>query len=382
MRRSSQIEQLHEQASAATGLTDFGGDADGYLEGLTALVDAVGAEVRFNDVGQTMYQQMLLGGLIGRLLAQQGFKELPQCLDAPIVKPIIVTGFTRSGTTALHKLLSSAPSTQALNYWLGACPMPRPPRASWVANPLFQRVKDGLEQLYQLAPSLRRIHDMRADEPDEDRLVISQSFKNYALMGFLWAPSYGEWLVRSDRREAHARFRRVLQLIGYGNRSTWVLKDPMHLPCIDLLLQQFPDACIVHTCREPADVMPSVCSLMHTVASPFQAIDKPSFGRRIFADYAEQMDRFMALRRQLDPQRFLDVRYDDFTADPVDTARRIYRHFDINVDENGERALRQWHTQNTQHKHGRHEYTLAEFGLDAAEINERLSDYRRNYLGH
>lgn len=381
MNHFKEIEQLHEQARGLTGLADFGSNDDGYLEGLDALMTAAEAEVSFNAIGQQMYQQMLVGGLVGRLMAEQGFRERPQCLETPIVKPIIVTGFTRSGTTALHRLLSSAPNTQGLEYWLGSFPMPRPPRADWPQYPLFQQTAGGLEQLYTLAPHLRSIHSMRAEEADEDRLILAHSFKTYALMGFIWAPSYGDWLLQSDRRGAYARMRRVLQLIGHGTAATWVLKDPMHLPNIDLLLEQFPDACIVHTCREPTDVMPSVCSLMHAVAAPFQRIDKPSFGRRIFADYAEQMDRFMALRRRLDPSRFLDVQYDDLVRDPVAVAKRIYRHFDVDIGAEGEAALQSWHRDNTQHKYGRHEYTLEEYGLEAGQVNERLSDYRRNYLG-
>lgn len=377
---SSRIEQLHEQAAGLVGLKDFGSD-DGYLDGLNALIDAVEAEAELTEVGQQMFAQQLIGGLVGRLLAEKGFTDHPQCLAASIKKPIIVTGFTRSGTTALHKLLVSVPGTQGLDCWLTAFPMPRPPREIWDGIPAYQQTVTGLEQLYTLAPDMKKIHLIRADEPDECWRIFTHSFMTYSLLGFVWAPPYADWLLTVDRRKAYARYRKVMQLIGYQNASTWVLKDPMHLPSIDLVLEQFPDACIVHTCREPVEVMPSVCSLMNTVTTPFQNnIDKHQYGRRIFSDYAWQMERFMELRKKLDPGRFLDVQYNDIVRDPVTVAKNIYRHFDIDIGAPGEQALQRWQQENTQHKFGKHEYRLEDFGLSQGVINERLANYRQTYL--
>lgn len=378
---TSRIAQAREQAAGLVGLDDFGSTDDGHREALTAWLEAVDEEAELTPFGEQMLGQMVIGALVARLIAEKGFREHPAAGQARISKPIIVTGFTRSGTTALHKLLASAPGTQALEYWLTTFPMPRPPRESWNDLPPYRQTVAGLAQLYELAPEMRKIHYMAADEPDECWRVLSHSFMSYAVLGFVWAPTFGSWLAKADRGGAYARYRRVLQLIGQGNPSTWVLKDPMHLPTIDLVLEQFPDACIVHTCREPAEVMPSVCSLMHAASGPFQRnIDMPAFGRRIFEDYSSQMDQFMDKRSRLDPARFLDVQYEDVVSDPVSLARRIYAHFDIPIGTEGEARLRQWQAGRTQHQFGKHEYGLEEYGLRAEEINERLAAYRRAYL--
>jgi hypothetical protein len=98
---ASKIAQLHEQATQFTGLSNFGTESD-YLPGLNAYMDAVSSEVELTEFGEQMYTQMLLGGLVGRLFAEKGFADFPDYATTPITKPIIVTGFTRSGTTALH----------------------------------------------------------------------------------------------------------------------------------------------------------------------------------------------------------------------------------------------------------------------------------------
>jgi hypothetical protein len=41
--------------------------------------------------------------------------------------------------------------------------------------------------------------------------------------------------------------------------------------------------------------------------------------------------------------------------------------------------MRAWHTDNRQHKHGGHAYTLAQFGLVEGEIRERFARYMRRF---
>jgi hypothetical protein len=38
-------------------------------------------------------------------------------------------------------------------------------------------------------------------------------------------------------------------------------------------------------------------------------------------------------------------------------------------------ALLTWESENPQHKHGRHEYSMADFGLTDAEISEAFTTY-------
>ena len=63
-------------------------------------------------------------------------------------------------------------------------------------------------------------------------------------------------------------------------------------------------------------------------------------------------------------ERFFDVRYDDLVRDPIDAVRRIYAHFGMLFSAVAEGRMRRFLTRNPKDKHGRHRYTLAEFGLD------------------
>ncbi len=61
--------------------------------------------------------------------------------------------------------------------------------------------------------------------------------------------------------------------------------------------------------------------------------------------------------------------------DPIGTVRGIYVHFDLPFTPAAEEAMRRYMAENPKDKHGRHEYTLAEFGLDVDQERARYRPY-------
>lgn len=378
---STRIEKLHDQAAAFAGYENFGGNDDNYLEGLRAYLETAENEANLTDLGKAVVDQIVLGNLIGRLYAERGLEQYPECLSQPIVKPIIVVGLPRSGTTALHKLLASVPRTQSLEYWLAMFPMPRPPKETWQSLEQYRQVDLGLTEMMKSAPDMLKIHPYGADIPDECNRIICHSFQSWALKAIPHTQTFGKWVLKRDLSKAYERCKKVLQLIGYRNPARWVLKDPLHPPFIDLLLAQYPDACIVHIYREPSESIPSVCNGIYTFAAPYQQnVDKREYGQDTAEEYALMMDRFMELRSKLDPTRFLDVSYTDMITDPVSLAKRIYRHFDIDIGIDGAQSLEKWHQGNKRDKFGKHHYTAEQYGLSREMLNERFTKFRKQYL--
>lgn len=378
---SARIDQYHQQAAGFVGYSNFGSTDDNYLEALRVYLTSVEKEAELTDAGQTMLDQIIVGNLVSRLFTERGIEQYPECLNQPIIKPIIVTGLPRSGTTALHKILASAPSAQTPANWLCSFPMPRPPRETWHGLELYQMVDKAMQAMNESAPELKKGHLFGAAETEECNRVLSHSFSTYALRALPYTPSYGEWVIRQDLTGAYLHHKKVLQLIGSQNQKTWVLKDPLYMPFIDIILKLYPDACIVNACREPSEAVASVCNVMHTFGGPYQKnIDKHEFGRRTSEDYAFMMDRFMELRARSDPSRFLDVSYPDIVSDPVSLAKKIYKHFDIDIGTDGEANLKQWLADNAKDRFGKHSYTLDEYGLSREMVDERFAKYRKKFL--
>ena len=59
--------------------------------------------------------------------------------------------------------------------------------------------------------------------------------------------------------------------------------------------------------------------------------------------------------------------------------RRIYRHFDLPLSDAAERAMRQYLASEPKDGHGRHVYSLADFGLDAERERERNRAYLERF---
>ena len=61
------------------------------------------------------------------------------------------------------------------------------------------------------------------------------------------------------------------------------------------------------------------------------------------------------------------------------TVERIYAHFALPLDGGVADAMRAHVAANPQSKHGRHDYSLAEYGLDAETVRARFSEYTSRF---
>src|SRR5882672_5291838 len=133
------LEDLHASATQITGLADFG--ADDYRDGLSVLLDSCARDAGFTPLGERVFRAFLRGALVARLLSEAGWARHPGYAGAGIERPIFVTGLPRTGTTALHRLLTADPAHQGLELWLTEVPQPRPRRERWADDPAFCRIQ-------------------------------------------------------------------------------------------------------------------------------------------------------------------------------------------------------------------------------------------------
>ncbi|VFM97996.1 MAG: Sulfotransferase family protein, partial [Candidatus Kentron sp. G] len=149
----------------------------------------------------------------------------------------------------------------------------------------------------------------------------------------------------------------------------WVLKAPRHMPGLAGLLAVFPNACIVHTHRDPAAVLSSLCSLSEIARrAHIDEVNKHAIGAYWHPRLRCWFERAREARATANPAQFLDVHYKKLTADPIGTVRRIYDYHGYEYSGRFEANMKNWLAENPQHKHGVHRYTLEEYGLDEGEI--------------
>lgn len=362
-------------SKAAGGATDLGDDD--FRDGLSVLLRSYDEESHLNPFGRWMVRQQLTGVLRGRLESERWRREHPEIFRGEIRRPIFILGLPRTGTTALHSLVAQDPANQALEYWLAASPKPRPPRAEWEKDPRFKEAAQGLGLTYWLDPSLKAIHLLTADGPEECRLLLQHTFRDDSFECNSTLPSYSKWYAACDMRPAYRRHRDLLRLVGSASPDKrWVLKYPAHLRWLRALLEIYPDACIVQTHRDPARVLPSLCSLIAGWRGIFEDDpDRRAIAAWVVELWAQTMEDAMKMRRELGEERFFDVSFRDTVTDPGTAIGRIYSHFGIDYPASTEALLREWHVSHPQHKHGEHRYSAADFGLVPGAIRERFSAY-------
>ena len=167
---------------------------------------------------------MLRGALAARLMSEAGWRAHPEYAQFPVDRPLFVTGLPRTGTTALHRLLTADPAHQGLELWLAEAPQPRPPRQTWADNPVFQYIQAGCERHHVEHPEFMGVHYMAADQVEECWQLLRQSMRSISWECLAHLPAYSAWLRAQDWTPAYERHRRNLQLIGLpdAGRSFWM----------------------------------------------------------------------------------------------------------------------------------------------------------------
>jgi Sulfotransferase family len=371
------VADLHAAAAAITGLGDFG--ADDYRDGLAVLLGSYARDAGLTPLGNKVARALLRGALVARLLSEAAWQRYPQYAATVVERPIFVTGLPRTGTTALHRLLTADPAHQGLEVWLAEAPQPRPPRATWARDPVFQAIAANYEKHHIEHPEFMGVHYIAADHVEECWQLLRQSMRSVSYECLAHLPTYSSWLRAQDWTAAYRRHRRNLQLIGMndGDRR-WVLKNPSHLFALEELLEVYPDALVVQTHRAPATAIASVCSLAaHASAGWSTAFRGEVIGRDQLELWASGLERFMAVRARRDPAQFCDVDHDAFAADPVGTAESIYAYFGLTLSAAARDAMRALHALSVAgDARPAHRYTLSDFGLTPEDVGRRFAGLR------
>jgi hypothetical protein len=372
------VEDLHASASRRTGLTDFG--ADDYTDGLAVLLDSYARDAELTPLGAKAQRAFLRGALTARLCSEAAWQAQPEYASVPVERPVFVTGLPRTGTTALHRLLTADPASQGLEVWLAQVPQPRPPRHTWPDNPVFRQIQEGFSRHHEEHPEFMGVHYMAADQVEECWQLLQQSMRSVSFETLAYVPGYSAWLREQDWTGAYLRHRRNLQMIGLHDAGRrWVLKNPSHLFALDALLAVYPDALVIQTHRSPRTAIASACSLAaHASAGWSPLFAGAVIGRSQLDLWARGLSLFTAERARHDPARFYDVHYDDLVADPVGTVEAIYRYFGLPLTDAAAGAIRSLAAASASTRGGGdsgHRYALGDFGLTAEEVDERFAAY-------
>ncbi len=281
-----------------------------------------------------------------------------------VKNPVIVIGTGRSGSTALHDVLCCHPQVTWLS---GLCNrFPRKPHFNrWLMQALDVPVLGPLLR-YRLRPSESYLfwqeYARGFRRPCRDLVAGDVTNREKRILG----EAMGACLAR-------ARPRLLLKITGW--------------PRIGYLANVFPDAKFVHLVRDGRAVANSMLAVSFwdgwqgpgrwrwDVLTEEQQAAWERSGRSFVAlaglEWVMMQAAVEKARRLLDDSQFLQIRYEDYCAAPVDTLREVARFADLEWTDGFERDVRRHPAKSTNFK-WKEDLT--------ADQQRLLEDIERSYL--
>ena len=278
-----------------------------------------------------------------RIIEKRKFDKKFQ--NIKVEKPIFIIGHWRSGTTFLHYLMGkdknlgyvSTMNTLDPSVFLNYGKLLK----KIVTNSLpEQRPMDNLE--------------MGTDLPYEEEYAIA----NLCPYSFYHAWYFPRAIDRYFKRdilyenvdeEIIDEWKKVylsfLKKITYKYHGKQImLKSLVNTAKIKLLLEMFPDAKFIHQYRNPYEVYMSTWRLYDSILPlfSFQHIDKEEFDKSILKIYRGLSKKYLEEKKLIPKENLIELRYEDFIKEPLETLEMIYSKFGISGFEKAKPAFEEY----------------------------------------
>jgi len=370
--------------SRAKKKANFEGSIPKAEEGLRKLVYSINREGRPNPFGALAVKGLLERILYGRYKIEREMARNPWIEDQSIEQPVFIIGMPRTGTTILHAILHEDPAHRSPLAWECLLPYPAATPETFKDNAQFRTVEKEFGQLFKLVPDFQRKHYMAVDSPQECLGITAFDFNSFQFSAQLYLPSYMKWFSDDSDMLGTMRFhKRFLQYLQSGGVKSerWLLKSPVHLRRLDEIFEVYPDARIIMTHRGPSDIVSSTASLISSVRTLYSDREDPNVtGQEQAMLWSKYFDKFIESRKALDKEdQIIDLKFEDFVVDQMGTIRKIYERFGWDLTEEAVKNFESFLEKNPKDKHGKHEYSLDNFGLKEDEVNRQFSQYLEFY---
>lgn len=374
---------LMDEAAKRSDLSDYGDTY--FVAGLEVLCSAMEEEARLSERGRVMRVEEIVMALENRLRAEDTFKKFPEILEQDIKVDAVIGGLPRTGSTMLHRLLSSDPANTAMRMWEGVNPSPFAGETRGDPSARIAVAEAGIEFSRKANPDFQAIHVSTAQDAEEEILILKHTFVSSVAESSMYVPSYGEWVKAQDHTQAYGDLKRFLKFLQWQEpgreKKRWVLKTPQHVPLVDVVLKTFPDAKFIMTHRDPVQTVPSFASMIAAYSGQATDMnDLHAIGRYWHQRLKWNLEQFLEKRAKLDADAFIDVDYLDTLKDPMGTAALIYERLGRPITHAAEADMINWVEENEQNKHGKHDYSAAQFGLDEDELARDFAAYRERFV--
>jgi hypothetical protein len=376
--------QLLQTAQKNTGLTDWGKDLS-FRKGLGILI-AAAEDMRAPPQFYDEVRKRINHVLETRLHLVEDARLHPEIERQKIEKPIAVIGLPRTGTTITYDLLTIDPAARAPREFELFFPWPASDAATFATDPRIAIVQAMQDNFLKHAPQLAEIQRTDATQPGECNHGMVFHFAGSNLPAEYGVPKFAQWVIEEIPEGLYRTHKRLLQQFQWkGPKGRWVIKSPHHLFDLQGLVEAYPDIGLVWTHRDPVATLSSLSSFFAALqAAVGQGADLHAIGRSVVDMWCAAMARATRTRTE-NPSieaRIIDVAHRDVVLDPIGTMRKIYARFALPFTAELEQRMAKFLAENpSAARLGKHKHSAEQFGIDPAEVHERLAGYYERF-GH
>jgi len=243
--------------------------------------------------------------------------------------PLFIIGHWRSGTTFLHNLLTKDPDAAYTTTY--QCVFPDNLKSKWLFK-TFMRI---------FMPRVRPGDNLEisASFPQEDEYGMSNLTHRSFYHFFYFPSSYRslyknyirfETLSEKEKEDWKKLYRKLVikALINTG-RSRIILKNPINTGRMLNLLDLFPEAKFVHIIRNPVIVYLSTKKFFSQLFPTLnlELFSDDEISEMILEVYESMMQDYLEDKKQIDPDRLLEIRYEELVEGPIQNLEHIYTKF-------------------------------------------------------
>ena len=317
----------------------------------------------------------------------------PRLWHTPVTQPVFVIGHARSGTTLMHRLMSAdADRFSYFLYWETFFPSLLQKKTVRLLGYLDDKVLGGfLEKKIRAWDDktfgpYRHMHNMSLFNAEEDCFAMQAAFvsQQWSLeipMMDLVDFFHLDKMPKKSRRWMH-HYRELVkrQLLLNGANKIHLSKNPVMSGWVESLIEAFPDARFVVMMRDPGACIPSCLKLVEASwkHKGWRREDCEVSLARLTEISFEHFThpREVLARYPQTPQVVVDYRR--LTSAPREAVQEVYSALGLPLEQSHDDWL-QARAEKERAHHSKFEYSLGEFHLSAAQIEQRLASFYQQY---
>ena len=330
-------------------------------------------------------RRQLLQIVISRIALAADRARIPAIARERIERPIVVIGYSRTGTTLLQSLLAEDEANRAPMWWQSHQPSP-PPGERPVTPARLDLARRELQRFLEAAPGMLTMHpywDKYNEALIEDEQIHTLALYNTYPTLLFQVPAFPVMGGSEDPAGAYRFQTEFLQHHQWNQpRRRWVVKGCFHQFYLKRLFEAYPDALCIWPHRDPLDLHASTLAIMAVL---YGSLTNGKLDwRQIAAGYLEgvrQATETVLADPLVDDPRIVHLRFADVAKDPIAAIRSIYRQAGFEYTERFEARMRAWleSPANRPDRYGRYPYSLEPFGLAAAAVRAAFASYSKRF---